>query len=161
SGLPIQVNTANGDSEAFGEGDGVNFFAVPGENGVFISPMGGGSGTRHNGVTGSNGIGTSGDVNMFADPAAVWNNLRNPILGLDGNTVGGGPIRGLPFWNMDFQIKKNIHITERFSAEFQTIFSNFLNHDQLGDPTLDLSSPKTFGVLNTQFNAPRSIELGL
>jgi hypothetical protein len=98
---------------------------------------------------------------MFADPVAVWNNLRNPILGLDGNTGGAGPFRGMPFWNMDFQVKKNIRITERFSAEFQSIFTNVLNHNQLGDPSLDLSNPASFGVLSTQVNAPRSIELGI
>ncbi len=165
SGLPIQLSTLNGDAQAFGEGDGVNFAVIPGENGI-LSNHAGVSSSRHNGVTGGtdsagNPVGTNGDVNMFADPVAVWNNLRNPILGLDGNTGGAGPFRGMPFWNMDFQVKKNIHITERFSAEFQSIFTNVLNHNQLGDPSLDLSNPASFGVLSTQVNAPRSIELGV
>ena len=159
SGLPLQINTLNGDAQAFGEGDGVNFFAVPGENGVLTGPYTGGT-SRHDGVTGSNGIGTAGNVNMFSDPAAVWGEFRNPILGLDGKTGGAGPVRGMPFWNLDLQVKKNVHIAERFSAEFQSIFSNVLNHDQLADPVLDLSSPAAFGVLGSQVNSPRSIELG-
>jgi hypothetical protein len=165
SGLPLQLHTLNGDAQAFGEGDGANFFVEPGENGVVLSTAGISS-SRHNGVSGGTDasgtdIGTTGNVNMFANPVAVWNQLRNPILGLDGNTGGAGPIRGMPFWNMDFQVKKNIHITERFSAELQSIFSNVLNHNQLADPSLDLSNPAAFGVLSTQVNAPRSIEIGI
>ena len=62
---------------------------------------------------------------------------------------------------MDLQVRKNIHLTERFSLEVQSIFSNIFNHDQLGDPVLDLSNPAGFGVINTHANTPRSIEIGL
>jgi hypothetical protein len=165
SGLPIQVSTQNGDAQAYGEGDGVNFAVIPGENAVLMGPHNFGS-SRHNGVTGGtdasgNAVGTGGDINMFADPVAVWNQFRNPILGLDGQGTGAGPVRGMPFWNMDFQIKKNIHISERFSAEFQSIFTNVLNHDQLADPILNFTQPAIFGVLGSQVNAPRSIEVGI
>jgi hypothetical protein len=74
---------------------------------------------------------------------------------------GAGVLRGMPFWNVDFQVKKNIHINERFSAEFQSIFTNVFNHDQLADPILNLSAPASFGVLSTQVNTPRSIEIGV
>jgi hypothetical protein len=112
-------------------------------------------------VTGSSGIGTAGNVNLFANPAAVFGCLRDPILGLDGGAGGAGVLRGMPFWNVDFQVKKNIHINERFSAEVQSIFSNVFNHDQLADPVLSLSAPASWGVLSTQVNSPRSIELGV
>jgi hypothetical protein len=150
SGLPIQVFTTNGSTEGFGEGDGVNFFAQPGENGVFIGPYTG-STSRHN---------VGGSLNMFNNPDQVLAEFRNPILGLDGRTGGAGAVRGMPFWNMDLQVKKNIHISERFSTELQAIFSNVLNHNQLADPTLDLTQPAIWGVLNSQVNAPRSIEIG-
>jgi hypothetical protein len=67
----------------------------------------------------------------------------------------------MPFWNLDLQIKKNVHITERFSMKFPTISTNVLNHGQLPDPTLDLSNPASRGVLGRQVNTPRSIGLGL
>ena len=67
----------------------------------------------------------------------------------------------MPFWNVDFQVKKNIHINERFSAEFQSIFTNVFNHDQLADPVLNLGSASTWGTLGGQINTPRSIELGV
>jgi hypothetical protein len=67
----------------------------------------------------------------------------------------------MPLWNVDFQVKKSIHINERFSAEVQSIFSNVFNHDQLGDPNLNLGNPAAWGVLSTQINTPRSIEIGV
>jgi hypothetical protein len=158
SGLPLEINTTNGDSQAFGEGDSQNYFAD--ENGVLTCANNFGS-SRHNNVTGSNGVGTAGNVNMFANPAAVFACARNPILGLDGGAGGAGVLRGMPFWNVDFQVKKNIQINERFSAEFQSIFTNVFNHDQLADPVLNLGQPLSWGVESTQVNTPRSIELGI
>jgi hypothetical protein len=98
---------------------------------------------------------------MFANPAAVFACARNPILGLDGGAGGAGVLRGMPFWNVDFQVKKNIHINERFSAELQSIFTNVFNHDQLADPVLNLGQPASWGVESTQVNTPRSIEVGI
>ena len=158
SGLPLEINTTNGDSQAFGEGDSQNYFAD--ENGVLTCANNFGS-SRHNNVTGSNGVGTAGNVNMFANPAAVFACARNPILGLDGGAGGAGVLRGMPFWNVDFQVKKNIHINERFSAELQSIFTNVFNHDQLADPVLNLGQPASWGVESTQVNTPRSIEVGI
>jgi hypothetical protein len=158
SGLPLELNTANGDSQSFGAADGVNFFND--ENDVLTCANNFGS-SRHNNVSGSGNIGTAGSVNMFANPQAVYNCVRPLILGLDSGRGGAGVLRGMPFWNVDFQVKKNIHINERFSAEVQSIFSNVFNHDQLGDPLLSAASPNAWGVLSTQFNTPRSIEIGV
>jgi len=158
SGLPLEINTINGDGQSFGEADAINFAAD--ENGILTCANNFGS-SRHNNVSGSGGVGTSGTVNLFANPQAVFNCARDPILGLDSGKGGGGVMRGMPFWNVDFQVKKNIHINERFSAEVQSIFSNVFNHDQLGDPSLNLGNPAAWGVLSTQINTPRSIELGV
>lgn len=158
SGLPLELNTINGDGQSFGEADAINFAAD--ENAVLTCPNTFGS-SRHNGVTGSGGVGTAGNVNQFANPEAVFNCVRPAILGIDSGMGGAGVLRGMPFWNVDFQVKKNIHINERFSAEVQSIFSNVFNHDQLGDPFLSLAAPAAFGVESTQFNTPRSIEIGV
>ncbi len=147
SGLPLELNTLNGDRQSFGEADAINFFAD--ENAVLSCVNNFGS-SRHNSVSGSGGVGTAGNVNMFANPQAVFNCARDPILGLDGGAGGAGVLRGMPFWNVDFQVKKNIRINERFSAEFQSIFTNVFNHDQLLDPFLSLASPPVWGVENTQ-----------
>ncbi|HEV2615570.1 MAG TPA: carboxypeptidase-like regulatory domain-containing protein [Candidatus Acidoferrales bacterium] len=161
SGLPIEVSTSNGDSQAFGEGDSNNFFSN--ENALLTGPNNFGS-SAHFGVKGSNGIGVTGHgVNMFADPAAVFGEFRQPILGLDGNDGGFGVLRGLPYWNLDLSVKKNVAITERFSAEFDIVFVNVLNHDQYTDPQgshLDTSNARNFGVITGE-GTPRNMEFGL
>ena len=109
---------------------------------------------------------------MFQDPTAVYNCFRNPILGIDGSAGGGaGILRGMPFWNLDFSLRKNILITERVSTEFMAIFTNLFNHNQLGDPYLAVGDTGDWGVLggnsvvnnglSQQVNNPRSMEFGL
>ena len=164
SGLPLEVNTFTL-GESYGEGDSSNFFSGdgfgPGENAVALSAYTGGN-SRHSGVAGSNGVGTNGfGANLFADPEAVYNQFRDPILGLDtGHTGGAGTLRGLPYWNVDFSVQKAVNITERVSTEFDFTFSNVFNHVQLGDPFLEIGDPADFGVLPGQANNPRTMEFG-
>ncbi|HET9743666.1 MAG TPA: carboxypeptidase-like regulatory domain-containing protein [Terriglobales bacterium] len=162
SGLPLEVNTVNGDSEGFGEGDNLNFFSN--ENSVLTSAYNAGT-SRHDGVTGSGGVGTSGfGSNMFANPEAVFNQFRQPILGIDSNVGGFGILRGLPYWNVDLSLRKEFRITERVGTEAQVIFTNVLNHDQFGDPQgshLDTSNPARFGTLPGEVGTPRQMEFGL
>jgi Carboxypeptidase regulatory-like domain len=160
SGLPLQINTLNGDSQAFGEGDSLNFFSF--ENGVLTGAFNQGN-SRHSNVPGANGIGDGGfGVNLFGDPVAAFGLFRNPVLGLDqGHNGGAGILRGLPFWNMDVSVRKNFKLTERFSTEAQVVFTNVLNHNQFADPILDLSNPSQWGVLTTQGNTPRQMEFGI
>jgi hypothetical protein len=153
SGLPITLGTANGGGQAFGEGDSVNYFGYGNsENAIPITPnMCSGNSSAHYNTPGTNGIGTSGfGVNMFANPEAAWNNIRQPILGYDTRDGGFGVCRGLPYWNVDLSLKKNIKITERVSTEFQVVFTNIFNHNQWGDVTgdyLDTSNPSGWGTL--------------
>jgi hypothetical protein len=99
--------------------------------------------------------------NMFANPVSVFDQFGDPILGLTKRDNGFGPIRGLPYWNMDLSVRKNIKMTERFNAEFQVMFLNVLNHMQFANPSLSLNSIASWGVLNTQGNTPRQMEFGL
>jgi hypothetical protein len=161
SGLPVPVPVVNGGGQGFGEGDSVNFFAFGNTENAIITNQAGLSASPHNNVTGSNGVGTSGTVNMFANPEAVFNNMRQPILGLDSRDGGFGVVRGLGYWNLDLSVRKNFKITERFNAEAQVIFTNVLNHTVFFDPSLDTSSPANFGVLNQQGNSPRQMEFGI
>jgi len=66
----------------------------------------------------------------------------------------------MPFWNVDMSVRKNTHITERVSAEFQVVASNVFNHVQLFDPLLALSDPGDWGQLEGQVNTPRQFEFG-
>jgi len=156
SGLPITLGTVNGGGQAFGEGDSSNFY---------------GNGNSENAIPIGNiktGIyKTPGNFpTLFADSNAAYNQIRQPILGLDTKDYGWGAIRGLGYWNMDLSIRKNIKITERFNFEFQTVIVNVLNHPVFFDPGpgdyLDTSAGASgFGTLPGQGNTPRTMEFGL
>ena len=105
---------------------------------------------------------------MFANPVAAWNNVRQPILGYDTHDGGWGVVRGLPYWNVDLQLRKQFKVTERVSTEFQVIFLNVFNHDQFLDPGpgsyLDTSNASGWGTLSGQESnpwSPRSMEFGI
>lgn len=122
--------------------------------------------TSANCLVGANSNG-SGNVNMFADPQAVYNMFRPVVLGIDGRANDLGPLYGQHRWNLDFSIAKNTHITERAGLTFYAQFFNALNHMEFSDPGqygsggLNLQDPASFGVMSSQFNTPRHIELGL
>ncbi len=172
SGLPMTLGTINGGGQAFGEGDSVNFFGYGvSENAIPIGQLP--SVGVHYNVPGSNGVGTSGyGLNLWSDPAAVYNSVRQPLLGLDTRDGGFGVVRGLPYWNLDFSLKKQFMITERVSFEASVIFTNILNHVNFNDPGpngspipggdyLDTSNPATWGTLPGQTStAPRTMEFG-
>jgi hypothetical protein len=68
---------------------------------------------------------------------------------------------------VDFSVKKNLAITERFGAEFSAVFTNVFNHVQLFDPGLTfLSDQGDFGSLEGsgggfQVNNGRKIEIAI
>jgi Carboxypeptidase regulatory-like domain len=164
SGFPVEVQTANGNGESWGEGDANNESGLT-ENALLIAPIDY-SNSRKQGVFGSGGVGTAGaGQNVFTDPQSAFQAFRNPILGLDNKDGGAGPLRGLPFWNLSLSIDKNIKFTERLNTSFYAAFLNTLNHMQPADPSFALYDPTTFGVLggggNVQGNTPRQMEIGL
>ena len=122
--------------------------------------------SRYFGITGAYGSAGINGANAYANPQAALYNTRQPVLGLDTRDGGFGVYRGMPYWNLDLSVKKQFKITERFNAEFQVVFTNFLNHDQFGDPSGDLvdtSNPSSFGSLSGQLYSysPRQIQFGL
>jgi hypothetical protein len=182
SGLPSFIFPNSFDSgiglggQSFGEGDAGN----PGnfgslEQGVNVCGSNSFSTSRSNnmptgGSFGTNGFATAVDasgnptkvVGLYSDPGAVFNCFRNPILGLDnGHTGGNGILRGQPFWNVDFQVRKNIQVFERFSLEFQTVFTNVFNHVQLADPFNQVGDAGDWGALENSVNTPRQMEFAL
>jgi hypothetical protein len=168
SGLPLRV-TFGANCQSFGEmncSSGSSW-----ENAPFAKPFTGGN-TAHkdlvlNGSVGlntnpANNSGTG--INMFTNPDEVYSQFRRLILGVDGRGGAAGPLRGLPRWNFDLSIAKDIKITERTGMTFSVQFANVFNHFQPGDPPLanmNIDNPATFGLINSQFGDPRQIEFGL
>jgi Carboxypeptidase regulatory-like domain len=165
SGNPFELNVTNGDGQEFGGQDAVSI--ADQANAIQIGPVAG-EGHAHyfpqglpTGTPGSGGL----PVSIFSNPSAAYAQFRNPILGLDYRDGGFGSITGLPYWNLDFSIRKNIRVTEGVALEFQGVFTNVLNHAQQLDPiNSSLALPSAFGNLEGQTTAsgwlPRAIELG-
>ena len=169
TGQPLTCAT-NNTGQSIGSNDGSNLTDT--ENCVFTGRYTGGYHT-HRGVLGgtdANGIaigtavhagGTSAAVNMFTDPVAVFENIRPLILGLDSRSGGAGRISGLPYLNLDLSIKKKLVAYERYSLELTGVFQNAMNHLDFANPGLSLQTPTSWGVIKTQGNTPRQIQMGV
>jgi hypothetical protein len=176
SGAPLAVGTLNS-NESFGEtqNSGTNDGAVLG------APFTGGSKAVYNinvpdspsgAGTASNLSNGGNNLNMFKDPAAVFNEFRPCILGYDTQCGSAGQIRGLPNWNMDANIAKDFRVfRERVYATMSFQFVNVFNHVALNDPGMSIGDPTNFGVLGSnnangnalggQFNSPRNLTFSL
>jgi hypothetical protein len=166
SGYPLRVQTSSGNANAFGE-----IFSSSGsadaENAVLIGPFTHGNSAQTD-VTGSNGIGTNSNsatggsgINMFADPEAAYKMFRRLVLGVDHGGSGNGVLRGFPTWNLDLTVSKEIRATERVGASLSFQFTNILNHFQPANPTVNLDSPASFGVVTNQTGNARQMQFGL
>ena len=156
SGAPLNCGTVLGSegngysgAQEFGSADGINI------NTDANCVMTGGvpSASVHN---------LGGTFTIFGNPTAVFNSTRPLILGVDNRSGGYGTFRGLSYWNLNFGIKKNVLITERFNVEASLNVNNILNHNQLLDPNLSLTNtPATFGQLSIEGTTPRAMEMGI
>jgi hypothetical protein len=179
TGTPLYCNTVT-DAQAFGAGDGQNFFT----NEQCVSNSGHIPSTSvHSGIAGNatTGVGIDtadsgctpdvcnggtqpiphAELNIFSDPNAVYNDFRNPILGIDNFRATYNGMRGLHYWNMDLSLRKNIRVAERFSLEGQMMFQNVFNHHVFNDPGMETDVPGSWGVLNSQRNGARTMEFGV
>ncbi len=167
SGAPLQISVdtgSNANAQAFGEVYG-NSNSAAYENAMGISPFTGGN-SLHMGVQSGGGVTDASGLNLFANPSQVYNEFRAPVLGLDWNTNGAGPIRGLPTWNVDATVSKDIAVRERFGATLIFQFVNLLNHFQAANPSMNIDSPQTWGVISSQATTAngaqsRWVEFGL
>ena len=72
---------------------------------------------------------------------------------------------------MNLGVKKDIRLTERFSAEASFNSINVFNHNQFLDPTINIAGvttattpggpPFPFGQLSTEGTLPRTMEFGI
>ncbi len=174
SGAPLMVSNLNGNCQSFGEMncstgstlDGAVLAAkYTGSNAALYNQNVSQSASDNPSQAGVNSNYSNGGVGtqMFSNPAQTFAEFRSCILGFDTNCGSNGNIRGLPTWNLDATVSKDIGIWRegRVGATMIFQFTNVLNHVQLGDPTLDISSPQDWGVLGNQSNTPRQMSFGL
>ncbi len=162
SGLPLRVVTGSG--QEFGQGGNTR------AAGAILLTKNAFGNSVHSGVTGNSRtqVAVSGDparggsgLNLFANPDAVYAAFRPTQISLDTTSNGGGQLRGQNRWSLDLTVARKLKFSERVSATFHAQFFNFFNHVQLDDPVLNLQRPQTFGVISTQLNLPRIVQLGL
>jgi hypothetical protein len=164
-----QICTTNNGSQSFGGDDGSSISDT--ESCIFTQPFNANQRT-HRGVFGGlnstgTAVGTSvhaggplAAVNIFKNPAAVYDSTRPAILGYDPKDAAAGTFQGLPYLNVDFSVKKNVVIYEKYTLELSGIITNALNHMEFANASLAINTPAAFGVTKTQGNNPRQIQAG-
>ena len=81
--------------------------------------------------------------------------LRNVPTTLDS-------VRNQPYLNVNLSLSKNFQITEGKKLQFRAEALNAFNHPYFGNGIgLDPSNAGTFGIVTTQRNNPRDIQLGV
>jgi hypothetical protein len=178
SGSPIKLSYSEGNCtgcEAFGEVTVAGTSAVNAntESAVAYAPYTGTNSVKYGvaGTTGNNvwqgtqGVGTKTTtpyLQIFSDPGAVYSEFRPCVLGFDTNCGAYGGLRGLPTWNVDLNIVKDIGLhKEQVGATLFIAITNVLNHFQPSNPSLSLTAPTTFGQMTSQTNTPRNMEFGI
>jgi hypothetical protein len=169
TGLPMGVFSDEyyiGDS-AFGE----NPYSSNGDSAIPMVSTKALSNKAHLGVTSNGVVGVNGDgftnANIFGTNAAtVYNEFRQPLVGIDNSSNPTGQLRGQPRWNVDLGITKDTMITERIHTQLYVQAFNVFNKTQFSDPFNSLADPADFGALEGQFNVlnnnfTRIIQLGL
>jgi hypothetical protein len=151
--------------QAFGESTPPASTSSGTEGAVTLTPLKGSTTASYNtvgttaGTIGSNPTG----VNYFANPDQAVASFRKCVLGFDTSCGGFENFRGMPRWNLDAAFAKNIGVWKegRVGADLSIQITNIMNHMQLANPTLTLTSPTTFGRITGAANTPRNMEFGL
>jgi hypothetical protein len=104
--------------------------------------------------------GTSGSaedrLNGWLNPAAF---SSAPAFTF-GNTSRFLNVRGPQLFNLDFSVFKTFSIKERVKAQFRAEALNATNTPYFSTPNTNISS-STFGVITSQANFPRLLQLGI
>jgi hypothetical protein len=62
---------------------------------------------------------------------------------------------------MDLSLQKDIRVFERVGFQFTSVFTNVFGHNDFADTGLTLGDSTSWGVISSQGNSPRQIQLGL
>jgi hypothetical protein len=153
SGLPFSVTDANG-GRAFGGGTSTGVFLC----GSLSSAYNPGS------VQSQIAAGLP-----YLNPACF---AQSPVVGVTNpntgvavtgfGTIPRNAFRGPFQQNWDLGLAKHFHLLERHSLEFRVDAFNVLNHPSFRQPSfVGITSPSTFGQINSTVNTPRLLQLNV
>ena len=106
----------------------------------------------------------TGNTNA-SGPDDIWIDsscFSHAAVGQFGNS-GVGILHGPGYWNVDFGLSKDIHVTESKFATFKIEAFNVFNHPNFAiqQGATDIGDPNNFGHILNTFSAPRIVELVL
>ena len=52
-------------------------------------------------------------------------------------SLGRNAVRGFPFWQLDFALRRQFHLSERIDLQFKAELFNVFNHPNFGDPRFE------------------------
>ncbi len=128
--------------------------------------------TQTNSNTGCNGCGqfatatgtsaqTTGSVDSRIND---WVNLaaftQTPAFSF-GNVSPRINVYAPPLFNIDASLHKTITIKEHYHAQFRAEALNLTNTVLFASPTLNVSTPGTFGTITSQTNFPRLFQISV
>jgi len=159
-GNPLTVTDLNGGTAYTGAPQ-----ANSGEGGASTAQLCPGVTYGQIGTSGSIGsrLGGSGSTNGYFNTSAF---CAPTVIGSDGLATaygdsGLGILLGPGQFNWDTSLLKNMKFGERKTVQFRAEFFNLLNHPQFGNPSTEVTTPSTFGVITTTNGNPRIIQFGL
>jgi hypothetical protein len=68
--------------------------------------------------------------------------------------LGRNTYTGPSWWNLDFSVLKDTHLTEWLNMQFRAEFFNIFNHPTMGTPNGTISSPSGGPIGSTSFGLP-------
>ena len=101
---------------------------------------------------------TPGSIGLAIDDGKCA--YGQPANGQFGN-AGIGTEVAPGFFSLDGSIGKRFAITEKKYLEFRSEFFNLMNHVSWAPPGRNITDPANFGVITSQVQAPRNIQMGL
>jgi hypothetical protein len=107
------------------------------------------------GIHQSNGV-----VEYFANTNNALGAFTAPIAGGPGNR---NIISGPGFWDLDMALLKDFKMpwSDSHRLQFRTDAINIFNHTNFSSPGASIINPATFGVITSDVNGPRILQLGL
>jgi hypothetical protein len=163
----------NGEGDPSGTGSGLDGAAGgfdlghrnqhPDQNvGVSVNPVGK---SRYNWVN-SGAFACPGNPNWSAGTACTTGSGSGPVplpIGRFGNSQVGS-VEGPGLVNLSAGLNKTFAVTERLKVKAEGTFTNVLNHTNLGDPNMNLSSPSfglVTGTIGSDFGGARTGQISL
>jgi Carboxypeptidase regulatory-like domain len=103
---------------------------------------------------------TTGGIQYFTSQANALNAFTYPF---GGGTGTRNALRGPNYSNVDMGIFKNFAMpwSERQNLQFRADAFNVFNNVSWGNPATAINAPSTFGLITSQANSPRVLQVAL